>query len=134
MTEGEVSGLAKAPFETVREAFAANLANGADVGASFAATVEARRWSICGAAGPTRPHAAVEKGHIVNVYSTTKTMTALTALLSGRPRRTGLRCAGGALLAGIRGQRQGGGQGQPPDEPLGRSVGLEGADQPGGRL
>jgi CubicO group peptidase (beta-lactamase class C family) len=69
-------------FTNVRHAFEANLASGADVGASFCATVEGETvvdlWGGYADVARTRPW---ERDTIVNVYSTTKTMTALTALL-----------------------------------------------------
>jgi CubicO group peptidase (beta-lactamase class C family) len=69
-------------FAAVREAFEANLASGADVGASFCATLEGETvvdlWGGYADAARTRPW---NTDTIVNVYSTTKTMTALTALL-----------------------------------------------------
>jgi CubicO group peptidase (beta-lactamase class C family) len=69
-------------FEPVREAFEANLASGADVGASFCATLEGETvvdlWGGYADEAKTRTW---NKDTIVNVYSTTKTMTALTALL-----------------------------------------------------
>ena len=75
-------GFAHDKFAAVREAFEANLASGADVGASFCATLEGETvvdlWGGHADAAKTRPW---NKDTIVNVYSTTKTMTALTALL-----------------------------------------------------
>jgi CubicO group peptidase (beta-lactamase class C family) len=69
-------------FTAVRTAFDANLANGEDIGASFCATrngeVVADLWGGYADEAKTRPWV---KDTIVNVYSTTKTMTALTALL-----------------------------------------------------
>jgi CubicO group peptidase (beta-lactamase class C family) len=69
-------------FAAVRAAFESNFAGGADIGASFCATVEGETvvdlWGGHADAAGTRPW---EKDTIVNVYSTTKTMTALTALL-----------------------------------------------------
>ena len=69
-------------FAAVRDAFAANFDAGREVGASFAATVDGRMvidlWGGHADAARTRPWL---KDTIVNVYSTTKTMTALTALL-----------------------------------------------------
>jgi CubicO group peptidase (beta-lactamase class C family) len=82
MALDRVEGFARAEFSEAREAFEANLANGADVGASFCATVEGETvvdiWGGFADAAKTKPWA---KDTIVNVYSTTKTMTALTALL-----------------------------------------------------
>ncbi|HVU20650.1 MAG TPA: serine hydrolase domain-containing protein [Rhizomicrobium sp.] len=69
-------------FAAVRAAFDANLASGEDTGASFCAThngeIVADLWGGYADAEKTRPWM---KDTIVNVYSTTKTMTALTALL-----------------------------------------------------
>jgi CubicO group peptidase (beta-lactamase class C family) len=82
MADGSVGGFTKDRFAPVREAFEANLASGADVGACFTATVEGETvvdlWGGYADEAKTRPW---EKDTIVNVYSTTKTMTALTALL-----------------------------------------------------
>src|ERR1700675_726748 len=82
MSEVRVEGFAQPRFAPVRDAFAANLASGADVGACFAATVDgetvADLWGGFADEAGTRPWA---KDTIVNVYSTTKTMTALTALV-----------------------------------------------------
>ncbi len=82
MADGTVSGFTDNRFAAVAEAFQANLDSGADVGASFAATVEGEMvvdlWGGWADEARTRPW---EKDTIINVYSTTKTMTALTALL-----------------------------------------------------
>jgi CubicO group peptidase (beta-lactamase class C family) len=78
----EVQGFADEKFAGVREAFENNLASGDDIGACFCATVEGEvvvdLWGGFADEARTRPW---EKDTIVNVYSTTKTMTALTALL-----------------------------------------------------
>src|ERR1700737_1182639 len=70
------------PLDSVTEAFAANLAAGADLGASFCATRDGETvvdlyggWAD---EARTRPR---RRDTIVNVFSTTKTMTALIALL-----------------------------------------------------
>src|ERR1700761_5703159 len=82
MADGSVQGLAGERFAGVRAAFEANLASGADVGASFCATKDGEvvvdLWGGYADAAKTRPWT---RDTIVNVYSTTKTMTALTALL-----------------------------------------------------
>jgi CubicO group peptidase (beta-lactamase class C family) len=82
MTDVAVAGIADSKFDAVREAFEANLASGADLGASFCATVEGETvvdlWGGWADEARTRPW---ERDTIVNVYSTSKTMTALTALL-----------------------------------------------------
>ena len=82
MADGSVQGSVHERYSETRQAFEANLASGADVGACFCATVEGETvvdlWGGFADAAKTRPW---EKDTIVNVYSTTKTMTALTALL-----------------------------------------------------
>lgn len=82
MSDAIVHGHCDERFAAVREAFAASLKSGQDVGASFAATIEGEMvvdlWGGYADGGRTRPW---ERDTIVNVYSTTKTMTALTALL-----------------------------------------------------
>lgn len=82
MADGSVQGMTHDRYAAVRERFEANLANGEDVGASFCATVEGETvvdlWGGWADAAGTRPWA---RDTIINVYSTTKTMTALTALL-----------------------------------------------------
>ena len=82
MADGSVQGHTHDRYAAVRAAFEDNLDNGADVGASFCATVEGETvvdlWGGFADAARTRPWA---RDTIINVYSTTKTMTALTALL-----------------------------------------------------
>jgi CubicO group peptidase (beta-lactamase class C family) len=82
MADGSVQGLTHDRYAAVREVFEANLESGEDVGASFCATVEGETvvdlWGGWADAGRTRPW---DRDTIVNVYSTTKTMCALTALL-----------------------------------------------------
>ena len=82
MADGAAQGFTRDRFAPVRAAFEANLASGADVGASFCATLEGETvvdlWGGFADAAKTRPW---ERDTIVNVYSTTKTMTALCALI-----------------------------------------------------
>jgi CubicO group peptidase (beta-lactamase class C family) len=77
-----VEGACDERFEAVREAFTANLDNGLDVGASVAVAVEGELvvdlWG--GHVDPERT-TAWERDTITNVWSTTKTMTALCALV-----------------------------------------------------
>ncbi|OYQ27660.1 serine hydrolase [Sandarakinorhabdus cyanobacteriorum] len=77
----DVHGFVQPRFEGVKQAMAASLASGADLGACFAATLNGEPiidiWGGWADAEQSRPW---EKDTIVNVYSTTKTMTALTAL------------------------------------------------------
>jgi CubicO group peptidase (beta-lactamase class C family) len=78
----DVRGFVHDGFEKVRDTFAANLDSGADLGASFCVTKKGETvvdlWGGFSDAAKTRPWVG---DTIVNVYSTTKTMTALTALL-----------------------------------------------------
>ena len=80
--QSEIHGFTEARFAPVVAVFGANLASGADVGASFTATVEGETvvdlWGGWADEARTRPWV---RDTLVNVYSTTKTMTALTALL-----------------------------------------------------
>ena len=82
MADGSVQGFTHDRFAPVRAQFEANLASGADVGASFCATVEGETvvdlWGGYADEARTRPW---ERDTIVNVYSTTKTMTFLCALM-----------------------------------------------------
>jgi CubicO group peptidase (beta-lactamase class C family) len=82
MSDTAAQGFVKPGYEAVRDQFEANLKSGADVGASFCVTVKGETvvdlWGGWADAARTRPW---QRDTIVNVYSTTKTMTALTALL-----------------------------------------------------
>ncbi len=82
MSDALVQGYTHDKYKAVRDVLAQNLASGADVGASFCATHEGETvvdiWGGFADEARTRPW---ERDTIVNVYSTTKTMTALTALL-----------------------------------------------------
>ncbi|NMO55391.1 beta-lactamase family protein [Actinoplanes sp. TBRC 11911] len=77
-----VQGFAHDRYAKVRAVFSEHLAHGADVGASFCATVDGETvvdlWGGYADASRTR---AWDRDTIVNVFSTTKTMTNLTALL-----------------------------------------------------
>ena len=82
MTDNLVHGSSQDRFAHVRDIMAASIDSGADVGASFCATIDGETvidiWGGWADEANTRPW---EADTIVNVYSTTKTMTALTALL-----------------------------------------------------
>ncbi len=82
MPDMQVHGFCEARFGAVREAMASALKSGSDVGASFALTIEGETvidiWGGFADEAQTLPW---ERDTIVNVYSTTKTMTALTALM-----------------------------------------------------
>ncbi|MFN4025611.1 MAG: serine hydrolase domain-containing protein [Hyphomonas sp.] len=82
MSRIEVHGAVEPRFAAVRDAFAQNFANGEENGAAFCMTLEGKPvvdiWAGFADEGQTKPWT---QDTIVNVYSTTKTMTALTALL-----------------------------------------------------
>jgi CubicO group peptidase (beta-lactamase class C family) len=79
---GEVQGTVDERFKEVRDTLVANLSNGADVGASVAVWLEGQLvvdiWGGWADEARTR---AWERDTITNVWSTTKTMTALCALI-----------------------------------------------------
>lgn len=78
----EVQGTCDERFSAVRAVFAANFANGLDAGASVAVTLAGQPvvdlWAGYADDATQRPW---ERDTIANVYSTTKTMTALCALI-----------------------------------------------------
>jgi CubicO group peptidase (beta-lactamase class C family) len=82
VVDGQVQGFARDQYAPVRAAFAENFASGADLGAALCVTVEGETvvdlWGGFADAAAVRPW---QRNTIVNVYSTTKTVTALTALL-----------------------------------------------------
>lgn len=82
MARDTVGGFAHDRYDPVRAMFERNLADGTDVGAAFCATRDGETvvdlWGGFADAERTRPWT---RDTIVNVYSTTKTMTALVALL-----------------------------------------------------
>ncbi len=82
MSEYNIEGFVDDRFAAVREAFEANFASGKDVGASFCATVEGEVVvDLWGGWVDEEKSAPWEEDTIVNVYSSTKTVTALTALM-----------------------------------------------------
>jgi len=77
-----INGYCHEKFERVRDAFAANFANGSDLGASFAATVDGEYVvDLWGGHLDEEKQQPWKEDTIVNVYSTTKTMAALCALV-----------------------------------------------------
>jgi CubicO group peptidase (beta-lactamase class C family) len=77
----EVHGTCDPRFERVRAAFAGNFDKGLDVGASVAVTLRGEPVVDLWAGARNDAGAPWERDTIVNVYSTTKTMTALCALI-----------------------------------------------------
>lgn len=82
MSGTSAKGMAHDAYGSVRSLFESNLSSGLDLGASFSATVEGETvidlWGGWADAEQSRPW---DEDTIVNVYSTTKTMTALCALI-----------------------------------------------------
>jgi CubicO group peptidase (beta-lactamase class C family) len=82
MSTPTIHGTVPEKYESIRQTLSASIANGGDIGASFCATKDGEVvvdiWGGHADAARSRPW---ERDTIVNVYSTTKTMTALTALL-----------------------------------------------------
>jgi len=78
----EIQGRCDEKFARVRDAFEANFANGSDLGASFAVTLNGEYvvdiWGGHLDEAKTRPW---KEDTIVNVYSTTKTMAAICLLV-----------------------------------------------------
>lgn len=82
MADGSVQGSVHDRYAATRGLFEEMLANGADVGASFCVTVEGETViDLWGGFADKAKSRLWERDTIINVYSTTKTMTALTALL-----------------------------------------------------
>ncbi len=80
----EIHGTFDDRFSAVRDAFEANFTRGADVGASVAVTVDGKPVVDLWAGTITtddEPETAWERDTIVNVYSTTKTMAAISCLM-----------------------------------------------------
>ncbi len=82
MARDTAEGFIQDKYAAAKSAFEANFASGVDLGASFCATLEGETvvdlWGGWADEAKTRPW---DKDTIVNVYSTTKTMTALSALI-----------------------------------------------------
>ncbi len=78
----EIHGYCDDKFTSVKQAFAANFAAGSEVGASFAATIDGKFvvdiWGGYADEAQTRPW---ERDTIVCVFSTTKVMTSICALM-----------------------------------------------------
>ncbi|WP_420438261.1 serine hydrolase domain-containing protein [Candidatus Poriferisodalis sp.] len=76
----EVSGTCKEGFEAVRDAFEQNFAEGLEVGAAAAVTVDGESVVDIWAGDADPQSASWDRDTIVNVYSTTKTMAATCML------------------------------------------------------
>ena len=82
MQQTAIQGRCASGFESVREAFEANFSEGLDAGASVAVTIGGELIvDLWGGTQDGDGDAPWEEDTIVNVWSTTKTMAALTVLL-----------------------------------------------------
>ena len=99
----EIEGFCNAPFEKLTDVLSGTLDNGGDLGASVAITVEgelvADFWGGWADAARTTPW---QRDTIVNVWSTTKTMTSLAALMLVDRGQLDVACAGQPVLARVR--------------------------------
>lgn len=78
----EINGQCEKGFEAVKNAFAANFENNADVGASVAVTMRGELVvDLWGGFQDTAQTCAWERDTIINVFSTTKTMACLSLLV-----------------------------------------------------
>ncbi|KJC59136.1 beta-lactamase [Bradyrhizobium sp. LTSPM299] len=81
MQDTKISGFAHDQFSAARDAFEANFADGEELGASFYAAIEGETVvDLWGGYADEARQRRWTRDTIVNVYSITKTMTALTAL------------------------------------------------------
>ena len=81
-TNVPITGTYESRFERVREVFVRNLTNGQDLGASVAVYVDGEPvLDLWGGFFDTNRRRIWERDTIVNNFSTTKTMTALSALI-----------------------------------------------------
>jgi len=81
MQHATIDGFAHERFSAAREAFEANFAGGEELGASFCAMIEGETVvDLWGGFADEARQRRWTRDTIVNVYSITKTMTALTAL------------------------------------------------------
>src|SRR3954468_22291747 len=77
----EIHGSCDAAFEPVRSAFESNFTSGSELGASAAVTIDGRPVADIWAGDADADGRPWERDTIVNVYSSTKTMTALCVLM-----------------------------------------------------
>jgi CubicO group peptidase (beta-lactamase class C family) len=92
----KVQGYCDKKFAAVKEAFRKNFENDLEVGASFAATIDGKFVvDIWGGYADAAMKRTWQKDTIVNVFSTTKVMTALCAWMLIDRGQPGPGCAGG---------------------------------------
>jgi CubicO group peptidase (beta-lactamase class C family) len=102
----DIHGFCDDKFAPVRDELARSIDEGQDLGASFAVTIDGEMVvDIWGGHVDEQKTQPWQSDTIVNVYSSTKTMSFLCALGTGRSRSTGFRCQCRRLLAGVRTKR-----------------------------
>ncbi|MYJ17387.1 MAG: beta-lactamase family protein, partial [Gemmatimonadetes bacterium] len=77
----EIHGICKPGFEAVRDAFEANFAEGLEIGAAAAVTVDGEFVVDIWGGDADTDGTPWQRDTIVNVYSTTKTMAATCMLM-----------------------------------------------------
>ena len=97
----EIHGICKPGFDGVRDAFEANFAEGLEIGAAAAVTVDGEFVVDVWGGDADTEGTPWQRDTIVNVYSTTKTMGRHLHADAGRPGRARLRRPGGAVLARV---------------------------------
>ena len=110
----EIHGSVEPGFEDVRDTLSANLDSGEDVGASVAVIVDGQ--TVVDIWGGHRDEARTEpweRDTIINVWSTTKTMAALCALVLADRGELDLHSPVARVLAGVQGEREGRRRGPP---------------------
>ena len=104
----DIAGTVPERFTKVADALARSIDDGADIGGSVAIVIDGEMvadfWGGHADEARTRPW---EQDTIVNVWSTTKTMSALTALVLADRGLLDLDAPVARVLAGVRRQRQG---------------------------
>ena len=113
----EIHGTCKPGFEAVREAFEANFADGLELGAAAAVTVDGEFVVDIWAGDADTDGTPWQRDTIVNVYSTTKTMAATCMLMLADRGELEFDAPRGAVLARVRPERQGQRAGAPRDGP-----------------
>src|SRR3954453_2193084 len=128
-----VHGTVEPGFEGVRDALANNLASGADVGASACVTVDGQVVAdVWGGHLDREATKEWQQDTIINVWSTTKTMAALSALVLADRGDLDLHAPVARYWPEFKEGGKGGGKGgcgaPPHPQPHRRPLGLAGAD------
>ena len=98
----EIHGNCDPAFSAVRDAFEQNFADGLELGAAAAVTLDGELVVDIWAGDANSAGNPWQRDTIVNVYSTTKTMAAVCMLMLADRGELDFRCTCCALLAGVR--------------------------------